>query len=162
MTLPQHQGTVRGLLAEDRERWAELWTGYLTFYETVLPEAIYTSTWSRILDPAGDIRAFGARDDDGRLVGITHYLFHPHAWSTRQACYLLDLFVDEAARGRGHARALIGAVAAAARERDSHSLYWMTMTGNERARGLYDTIASFGGTIVYEYPLWPSDPAAAR
>ena len=145
---------IAPLEAADRDRWAELWNGYLAFYETTLPAAVYTSTWSRILDPRGDVRAFGARDDDGRLVGITHYFFHPHAWSTREACYLQDLFVDEAARGHGYGRALIDAVATAARTRDCHSLYWKTMVENATARRLYDAVAAYNGTIVYYYPLW--------
>jgi GNAT superfamily N-acetyltransferase len=144
------------LTAADRERWAELWTGYLTFYETTVPAAIYTSTWSRILDPQGDIRAFGARDEAGGLVGITHYLFHPHAWSVEDTCYLQDLFVDQRARRRGHARALIEAVADAARERLCRSLYWKTMIGNATARRLYDAVATHDGTIVYYASLWPS------
>jgi GNAT superfamily N-acetyltransferase len=152
--------TITTLHAGDRDRWAALWRGYLTFYETAVPEAIYASTWSRILDPQGEIHAFGARDDAGELVGITHYLFHPHAWSTREACYLQDLFVDEAARGRGHARALIDAVATVASRRDCHSLYWKTMAPNATARRLYDRVATHDGTIVYYYPLRSSDRGA--
>jgi GNAT superfamily N-acetyltransferase len=145
--------SIAELQPADRERWAELWTGYLAFYGTSVPAAISTSTWSRIRDPAGTVRAFGAFDDSGRLAAIAHYLFHPHAWSTRDACYLQDLFVDPAARGRGYGRALIEAVASVARERRCHSFYWMTMTGNAVARGLYDTVARHDGTIVYDYDL---------
>ncbi len=137
----------------DRERWADLWTAYLTFYGTTLPDATYTSTWSRILDPHGDIRAFGARDRDGRLAGITHYFYHPHAWSAREVCYLQDLFVDPAARRRGHARALIEAVAEAARARSCFRVYWQTLVDNATARRLYDDIAVNSGSIVYEYSL---------
>ncbi len=152
---------VIALTAADRDRWAELWTGYLTFYQTVLPPAIYTSTWSRILDPQGDIRAFGVRDDVGRLVGITHYFFHPHAWSTLEACYLQDLFVDADARGQGYARALIEAVAAVAQARPCRSLYWQTHETNATARRLYDAIGKTKGFIVYDYRLTPAARDAA-
>jgi GNAT superfamily N-acetyltransferase len=153
--------SIGPLRAADRDRWAALWTGYLTFYNAAVAPAIYTSTWSRILDPRGDIRALGARDDAGGLVGITHFFFHPHAWSAHDACYLQDLFVDPEARNRGHARALIEAVAGVARERPCHSLYWKTMEGNATARRLYDTVATHDGTIVYCYPLVPPLPGAA-
>jgi GNAT superfamily N-acetyltransferase len=85
-------------------------------------------------------------------VGIAHYLFHPAFWSG-EACYLQDLFVDEAVRGRGAARALIEGVAAAARDRGATRLYWHTQEDNARARVLYDKVARFSGFIRYAYPL---------
>jgi GNAT superfamily N-acetyltransferase len=38
------------------------------------------------------------------LLGLTHYLFHRHAWKIENVCYLQDLFVDPAARGTGLGR----------------------------------------------------------
>jgi len=137
----------------DRERWGELWRGYLTFYETELAPDIYDATWARIIDPAGAISALGVRDSAGRLVGITHYLFHPHAWSRDDACYLQDLFVDAGVRGRGYARSLIEGVANVARTRGCCRLYWSTQQQNTTARRLYDRIALFRGFIRYEFPL---------
>jgi GNAT superfamily N-acetyltransferase len=137
----------------DRERWQVLWRGYLDFYETSLPDAVYDHTWARLMTPDGPIRGFGARlgDDAAPLSGITHYLFHDHAWSAKQVCYLQDLFVDAAARGTGCGRALIERVAAAARERDCLRLYWTTKEGNATARLLYDRLARFSGFIRYDY-----------
>ena len=137
----------------DRERWTELWRAYLAFYESTLPDEISAATWARIVDPAGSIRALGVRDESGRLVGIAHYLFHAHAWSTSEVSYLQDLFVDEAYRGRGCATALIAAVAQAARDRTCFRLYWSTQEGNATARRLYDRLARFTGFIRYDYPL---------
>jgi GNAT superfamily N-acetyltransferase len=143
---------ITELRASDRERWTELWRLYLEFYETSLPAETYAGTWARILDPAAPISGFGARAD-GRLVGITHYLFHDHAWSPRQVCYLQDLYVDSEARGGGTGKALIEAVAQVARERDCLRLYWTTKEDNTRARRLYDHIAKFNGFIRYDYAL---------
>jgi GNAT superfamily N-acetyltransferase len=140
---------------EDRARWGELWRGYLTFYETSLPDAIYDHTWARLMAPDGAIRGFGARLGEARapLVGITHYLFHAHAWSPKPVCYLQDLFVDAGVRGAGCGRALIERVAAAARERDCLRLYWTTKEDNATARLLYDRLAKFNGFIRYDYAL---------
>jgi len=109
----------------DRERWAELWRGYLDFYETSLPASIYEHTWQRLMTP-GPIFGFGARlgGESAPLVGITHYLFHEHAWSPKPVCYLQDLFVDAKLRGSGCGRALIEAVARVARERDCLRLFF--------------------------------------
>ena len=146
---------VTELRPADRERWNALWRGYLTFYETSLPEAAYDHTWARLMAPDGAIRGFGARFGDraAPLVGITHYLFHDHAWSAKPVCYLQDLFVDAGARGTGCGRALIERVAAAARERDCLRLYWTTKEDNATARLLYDRLARFTGFIRYDYAL---------
>jgi GNAT superfamily N-acetyltransferase len=102
------------LRPEDRAAWDVLARGYKTFYQESEPDEAYEQTWRR-LAAGTELFGLGARLD-GRLVGIAHYFFHPAVWSG-EACYLQDLFTDEAARGRGAARALIEAVAAAARER---------------------------------------------
>jgi GNAT superfamily N-acetyltransferase len=141
------------LEAGDRERWAELWQGYLTFYETTLPEDVYAATWARILDPNASIHALGVRDPDGRLVGIAHYLTHAHAWSHADACYLQDLFVAADFRGRGYARSLIDAVATDARGRGCFRLYWLTQESNATARRLYDGVAQYTGFIRYDFPF---------
>ncbi len=93
---------------DDRARWNELWRGYLDFYETSLPDAIYEHTWQRLMAP-GPIFGLGARLDSETAppVGIPHYLFHEHAWSPKPVCYLQDLFVDATLRGTGCGRALI-------------------------------------------------------
>ncbi|HEX3862530.1 MAG TPA: GNAT family N-acetyltransferase [Stellaceae bacterium] len=146
---------ITGLRPDDRERWVELWRGYLEFYETALPPEIYAHTWNRLMAPDGAIRGFGARADsaDAPLVGITHYLFHAHAWSLHEVCYLQDLFTDAAMRGQGVGRRLIEAVAAAARQRNCLRLYWTTKEDNATARLLYDHIARFNGFVRYDYAL---------
>ena len=138
------------LLESDRPRWTELWRAYLAFYETELPDATYDHTWSRIMADSG-IHGLAARGPEG-IVGITHFLFHPHGWTTACACYLQDLFVDAAARGQGAGRLLIEAVAERARAGGADRLYWTTQDGNAPARLLYDRLATHRGFIKYEYP----------
>jgi GNAT superfamily N-acetyltransferase len=146
---------VTTIIAEDRARWAELWRGYLDFYETRLPPEMYAHTWQRLIAVESPIRGLGARlgGSAAPLVGIVHYLFHAHAWTTKEVCYLQDLFVDGAVRGQGCGRSLIEAVAARARERGCHRLYWATKEDNAAARSLYDRIARFNGFIRYDYAL---------
>src|ERR1700741_568426 len=146
---------VTTIIAEDRARWAELWRGYLDFYETRLPPEMYEHTWQRLIAAESPIRGLGARlgGSAAPLVGIVHYLFHAHAWTTKEVCYLQDLFVDPTARRGGVGRRLIEAVAAAARERGCHRLYWTTKEDNAEARSLYDRFARFNGFIRYDYPL---------
>lgn len=142
---------ITGLTSQDRPRWTKLWTAYLAFYKLSLPDEIFERTWTRLLNGTA-IHGLAARID-GQIVGLTHFLFHESAWTMAPVCYLQDLFVDDTARGHGVGRALIEAVAARARMRDSVRLYWMTQSDNATARLLYDRLAKHSGFIRYEYPL---------
>ena len=117
------------LRPEDRAAWEVLARGYKTFYRESEPDEAYEQTWQRLTAGTETPRPrCPARRAAG---GIAHYLFHPAVWSG-EACYLQDLFTDEAARGRGVARALIEGVAAAARERGAERFYWHTQETNTR------------------------------
>lgn len=142
--------TVMPLQIADRARWDILARGYKTFYATLLSDAQYAETWNRLLRGDG-VYGLGAHVD-GRLVGIAHYMFHTSAWSV-DTCYLQDLFVDEAMRGRGVARTLIEGVAQVALDRGAPRLYWLTQEQNVIARALYDKVAQYKGFIRYDYPL---------
>ncbi len=141
---------VGPLRPEDRAAWEVLARGYKAFYQDPMPDEAYEATWRR-LAAGTELYGLGARLD-GRLAGIAHYFFHPAFWSG-EACYLQDLFTDEAVRGRGVARALIERVAGAARDRGADRFYWHTREDNARARALYDQVASYAGFIRYGYRL---------
>jgi len=154
---------IRALEVGDRVDWGVLARAYKAFYETTLPDGAYDHTWGRLMSADG-IHGLGARLD-GRLVGITHYLFHTGIWA-QKACYLEDLFVVQDCRGRGVARALIDAVALQARAAGAGRLYWLTHQQNATARTLYDRVAKFSGFVEYEYPLreaaWEACAAASE
>ncbi len=132
--------------------WRELWTAYLAFYETTVPEAVYPSTMSRLLgDDPRDFNALVAVLD-GRVVGLTHYLFHRHAWKVEEVCYLQDLYAVPDVRGKGIGRALIEGVYAAADAQGVSSVYWLTQEFNDTARLLYDRIGVVTPFIKYQRP----------
>ena len=141
---------VAPLEPADRREWQRLAEGYKAFYATPTTPDEYDAAWMRLM--AGDaVHGFGAWLD-GRLVGITHFLFHASTWAER-VCYLQDLYTDEAARGRGVARALIDAVARDAVAQGATRLYWLTQAHNTAARALYDRVAEHRGFIRYDHPL---------
>ena len=141
---------ISPLREDDRAGWQPLAVGYNAFYERTLPDAAYEKTWRRLM--AGpELHGLAARLD-GRVIGIAHYTFQASVWFD-DTCYLADLFVDETVRGQGAARALIEAVATAARDRGCPRYYWLTQANNVRARGLYDKVARHVGFIRYDYPL---------
>ena len=140
---------IRPLEARDREDWARLWTGYLQFYETSVAPEVYDSTFARLLgDDPRDFNCFVA-ELDGKLVGLTHYLFHRHAWRIEEVCYLQDLYADPEVRGTGVGRALIEAVYAAADAYGAPAVYWLTQEFNTTARQLYDRIGKVSPFIRY-------------
>ena len=136
------------LRPNERADWEPLWNGYLSFYETSLPEAVTDATWARLHDAGEPMFALGAYAN-GRLIGIAHYLFHRSCWTIGNYCYLQDLFVAEDARGIGAGRALIEAVEKAARTAGASRLYWLTKEDNMSARALYDKMADRSGFIQY-------------
>lgn len=144
--------TVRALRPEDRSAWAEMWCDYLAFYKTSVPEAVYESTFARLLgDDSRDFSALVA-EQDGRLVGLTHYLFHRHGWKIEDVCYLQDLYARPETRGTGVGRVLIEGVYAAADAHGAPSVYWLTQDFNDTARRLYDRIGVLTPFIKYQRP----------
>lgn len=95
--------------------------------------AVFTA---HVADPAA--RVFLA-EDEGTPVGVASLWIRPRLnWTTPEA-WLPDLYVDPAARRRGHARALLDACADEARGHGCHRL--ILESGHERAEAhrLYES-----------------------
>ncbi len=143
---------IRPLEARDAADWRALWTDYLAFYETSVPDRVKDSTFDRLLgDDPRDFNGLVA-DSAGRMRGLVHFLFHRHAWKVEDVCYLQDLFVAPEARGSGLGRALIEAVYDAADARGAPSVYWLTQDFNAAARTLYDRVGVLTPFIKYQRP----------
>jgi GNAT superfamily N-acetyltransferase len=148
--------TVRPIRPDDQAAWRPLWDGYNAFYgregPTALDVEITRATWARFFDPAEPVHAFVA-EQDGRILGIVHYLFHRSTTALNDICYLQDLFTAAEARGQGVGRALIEAVYAAAAEAGASRVYWQTHETNATAMRLYDQVADKSGFLVYRKAL---------
>jgi GNAT superfamily N-acetyltransferase len=145
--------TIRPLGAADENVWRTLWTGYLDYYQTKLPEAVFASTFARLLsgkreEPHGLLALV-----DGKAVGLTHYILHRSCWKVEEVCYLQDLYTSPESRGHGVARALIGAVYAAADAAGAPGVYWLTQEFNYRGRMLYDQVGTKSPFIRYNRPV---------
>ena len=142
--------TIRPLIKTDEAEWRQLWTDYLTFYKTSVPEEVYATTWERLFD-TGEYEPNGLiAEMDGKPVGLVHYMFHRTCWTVGNNCYLQDLYADPTVRGKGIGRALIEAVYEKADEAGAANVYWMTQDFNENARKLYDRIAKLTPFIKYQ------------
>lgn len=143
---------IRPLQAADFAAWQGLWTEYLAFYGTSVPEPVFASTFERLLgDEQQDFNALLAVQD-GTPVGLVHFLFHRHCWRIENVCYLQDLFASPRIRGTGVGRLLIEAVYAAADRSGVQNVYWLTQDDNHAGRHLYDRVGKLTNFIKYQRP----------
>ena len=147
---------IRPIEPNDYEQWLPLWDAYNEFYgrfgATALPLEITQITWTRIFDPNEPVNALVA-EDNGKLVGLTHYIFHRSTTAISLNCYLQDLFTSEHTRGKGVGRALINGVYERAKLAGSPRVYWQTHETNLTAMKLYDKIAERSGFLVYRMQI---------
>ncbi|MDN5003778.1 GNAT family N-acetyltransferase [Bradyrhizobium sp. GCM10027634] len=144
--------TIRSVTRQDYDQWLPLWDGYNAFYgrsgPTALAPEITHMTWQRFFDAYEPVHGLVA-ESDGKLLGLTHYLFHRSTTAIEPSCYLQDLFTNEAARGKGVGSALIHGVYERARQAGAPRVYWQTHETNTTAQSLYDKVAERSGFIVY-------------
>jgi GNAT superfamily N-acetyltransferase len=143
---------IRSVTRQDYEQWLPLWDGYNAFYgrsgETALAPEITKMTCARFFNSYEPVHALVA-ERGGRLLGLTHYLFHRSTTAMELVCYLQDLFTSEDARCKGVGRALINGVYEQAARAKSSRVYWQTHETNHTAMQLYDKVAERSGFVVY-------------
>ncbi len=139
---------IRSALPGDEAAWRSLWLGYCSFYGVALAPEVTDRTWKRILDPDSAVMCVVA-EVEGQVYGFANCVMHENTWQTQPVCYLEDLFVLPAARGRGIGAALIDWLRNAMRAEGWARLYWMTHEDNTDARALYDRFARADGFVRY-------------
>jgi GNAT superfamily N-acetyltransferase len=139
---------IRAALPSDESTWRHLWRGYCDFYRARLPDEVTNRTWKRILDPDSAVMCVVA-EVDGQVLGFANSLVHENTWETQAVCYLEDLFVTPAARGRGVGAALLEWLRNAMRAEGWARLYWMTKADNQQARRLYDHFTQADDFVRY-------------
>ncbi|MGV9311817.1 N-acetyltransferase family protein [Streptomyces sp. NPDC003691] len=76
-------------------------------------------------DPA--VHALVAVDEDGAHAGFALWFLTYSTWRGVHGIYLEDLYVDPAARGGGHGKALVAALARICAERGYQRLEWSVL-----------------------------------
>jgi GNAT superfamily N-acetyltransferase len=140
---------VRPLEERDKADWLGLFRDYIAFYRAEVPDTVLDLTWARLMDSASPLVGLAASEEGGPLIGIALLVFHPSTWSPTSYCYLEDLYVAPAARGKGVGRALIEAAYAEADARGATRTYWVTEEDNDVARRLYDSVAKRAHFVQY-------------
>lgn len=143
--------TIRDARAGDEAAWRQLWDGYSHFYGAAIPDAITQYTWQRALDPAMPVIIRLAHTENA-IVGFSLSILHEGSWVATPICYLEDLFVDPAYRGKGAGKALIQDLIDMGKARGWSRLYWHTRTENP-ARKLYDGFTPADDYVRYRMTL---------
>jgi GNAT superfamily N-acetyltransferase len=146
---------------EELERLLPAIADYQRFYEVEeIDEGRNRTFFARFLSPSDDGMILAARSGgegaagNGEPLGYACLYWHLSSLAAAETVLMNDLFVLEAARGKGVGRALIEASASVARERGAHSLEWSTAPTNTRAQALYDSTGATQETwLSYELPL---------
>jgi GNAT superfamily N-acetyltransferase len=145
---------IAPVAAAEFERLLPLIAAYQRFYEVEqVDEERNRAFFRRFLAPSDDGLLLGARDGE-EIVGYACLYWHFSSLVVAETVLMNDLFVSEAARGRGVGRALIEASAGVARERGAAYLEWATAPDNVTAQRLYDSTGAERSEWV-QYELGP-------
>lgn len=143
---------INNATAADETAWRDLWGQYLAFYGVTLSQSVTAKTWERLLDASSRLIGRFAFVDDC-MVGFALHHSHVSTWTDGDDCYLEDLFLSDAVRGKGIGRALLDDLANLAKAKGYKRLYWHTDEGNLTARRLYDHYSKADGHVRYRMVL---------
>jgi GNAT superfamily N-acetyltransferase len=117
----------------------------LAEYEQALSQARATEEQLReaLFGPDPAAHALVAADDTtGEVVGFALWFRNFSTWTGTPGLYLEDLFVRPRARGAGHGKALLAALAAICVERGWERFEWSVLDWNEKALAVYRSIGA--------------------
>lgn len=98
-----------------------------------------------------------AVDDADEVVGFALWFVSFSTWVGRHGIYLEDLYVDPAARGRGHGRALLRTLATLCVQRGYGRLDWAVLDWNSDAHAFYRSVRA---TALDAWTGWRLDGEA--
>lgn len=144
---------IRAARADEIERLIPLLRGYSDFYEAEPTDQGLRSVLEGIISlPEDQEFVLVATDGDDLPVGIAVCAWRWSSLRGARMVYLADLFVESAARGAGHADALIEGVREVARRHGGAAVSWLTAPDNLRAQAVYNRAGATGEPYL-EYEL---------
>lgn len=123
------------------------------------PDAVQATEGSiaeTLFGPGAQVFAFLA-EWESAPVGLALWFQTYSTWTGKPSLYLEDLYVDDAARGRGVARALMRRLAQEAKTRGCARIDWSVLDWNVEAMAFYERI---GGRRQTGWQPWRVHGAA--
>ncbi|MEV4901321.1 GNAT family N-acetyltransferase [Citricoccus sp. NPDC055426] len=84
----------------------------------------------------------GGEGGEATVVGLALWFLNYSTWEGTHGIWLEDLYVDPAARGRGHGKALLLHLASLAAERGYARMEWTVLDWNEPSIGFYRALGA--------------------
>lgn len=128
---------IRRASAEDAAEIARLLHDFNSEFEESTPDVATLAERSRGLIEAGEVTVLLA---GGGPDGISLFRFRPSLWTEGLECYLQELYVVPALRGRGIGRVLLTATIEHARAAGAAGVDLNTGETDTAARGLYESM----------------------
>ena len=145
---------IRPATEADLDHALPLFAAYQRFYGVDSPDDARNRAFltKSFLAPSDRGLLLLAHDEDQRLLGFANLYWTFESVAATEHAIMNDLFVVDAARGKGVGRELIEASKAAAAERGLPSLSWVTALDNRRAQRLYEQTGA-ERSAWFEYAL---------
>jgi GNAT superfamily N-acetyltransferase len=144
---------VRAATEADVPALRPLMRGYCDFYRADPPDSgLDEMALALIAEPDDQGILLVATEEGGDPVGFAACGWKWSSLRGARIVILEDLFIAAEARGRGHADALIGAVADLARRHGAPVVTWLTAPDNLRAQAVYDRAGATSEPFL-EYEL---------
>jgi GNAT superfamily N-acetyltransferase len=142
---------VRAAREDEIDELMPLMRAYCDFYESSPSDGGIRSMLATLIADPSQGAVFIARDG-GAAVGVATLDWKWSSLKGARLGYLEDLFVDQSARGKGIADALIEICAERCRELGMPAMQWATLPDNHRAQKVYDRTGA-DSELLLEYDL---------
>ena len=128
---------IRAIERGDYDAWLPLWNANCLHK---ISENVTAETWRRLTNPKENVFGLGAFDDAGNLQGILHYILHHTTGYVEPACYMQDLYTDEAHRRQGVAKTLVWELNETGQKHKWARIYWFADNKNAAVQNLYKNL----------------------
>jgi ribosomal protein S18 acetylase RimI-like enzyme len=126
-------------VAADAADVARLLIDFNTEYDDPVPTHEWLSGRIRDLIERGDTDVV-LLEDERSAIGVAVQRYRPSLWDAAEECYLAELYVVPARRGRGHGRMLLTAAMRRAAARGASYMDLTTTDQDEAAVALYESV----------------------